>query len=119
MPVVVKVDRPLTLDEIHAALDEDHYIRAIIPCPAGALTNGIDWLNDYADECILPEYCVVGLSDLSYKVVGFDPSQYTDGHIEGLLYLEVCAEVDLTAIESTLASTDDGEEEILHGAGEG
>lgn len=70
---------------------ETHRVAAIIKVPAGALLKGMVWLNDYADECILPEGVGSCLSDLSYRVVGCDPGQYNESYVEGLLYVEVDA----------------------------
>lgn len=66
-------------------------VRAIIPVDAGDLCNGLEWLNDYADECLLPENCATSLSDLGYKVVGLDEKSGSSNYIDGTLLLEVDA----------------------------
>jgi hypothetical protein len=73
----------------------DGRVKAVIPVPAGALLDGLDALNDLADESIIPEGLLDSLSDIGYRVVGHDPGQYDENYVKGLLYIEVDAAIDL------------------------
>jgi hypothetical protein len=93
-PTAITLQRPLTYDEVRKLADKDHFIDALMRVDLDDLiSHDIEYLNDLANDQILPEEDCVGLADLGYNTYQAEPGEtpYTFGN--GSLILHVCASV--------------------------
>ena len=88
------LERPLTLDETRAKLDDDNRLEVIVRMGFDELTDlDLEGVNDLAEERILERGI---LADISYTVVGCEIAQDQGS---GDVLVKVEAEVDLSLYE--------------------
>lgn len=86
---------PLSRDEVMARMDDLGYVTGVISLDLPDLMDGIERVNDLAEEKILEEG-IGYLSDISYRVVGGSPDSTHGGcgYMKGGILVEVTAHVE-------------------------